>query len=107
MISRTHFITAFLTLAITLWPCQITPLQAGDAIDAHQPYSAIKLKSVIWDGEMVFIVSALYKTKTLRVWVPIPPSDNAQARQSSAFETFPVDVKPQIGTEPVFGNTFA
>ncbi len=82
-------------------------LRAGDAVDINQPYSATMSKPVLWDGELVFVVTAPYKTKRLRVWVPVPPSDGVQEVRLSEFSTFPVDVKPQIDAEPVFGNRFA
>lgn len=107
MIPRIYPIPAFVTLAITLLSGVTTPLQASDVGDANQADSAATSKSVVWDGELVFVVTAPYKTKTLRVWVPIPPSDTAQDVRLSQFETFPVDVKPPIGTESVFGNSFA
>ncbi|HQZ64062.1 MAG TPA: transglutaminase domain-containing protein [Planctomycetaceae bacterium] len=85
----------------------MTQLRGGDAVDINQPYSATMSKPVLWDGELVFVVTAPYKTKLLRVWVPVPPSDGVQDVRLSEFSTFPVDVKPQIDTEPVFGNRFA
>jgi transglutaminase-like putative cysteine protease len=107
MISRNYPMPEFIALAITLLSGFIPPLQASDAVDANQANSAAKSKSVIWDGELIFVVTAPHKTKMLRIWVPIPPSDTAQDVRLSQFETFPVDVKPQVGTETVFGNSFA
>ncbi len=75
--------------------------------DPHQPYSATKSATVTHDAELMVTVTAPYKAKLLRVWMPIPPSDSTQALLSSTFETFPVKVEPQIATEPVFGNKFA
>ncbi len=101
------FIQTFVALATALLFASITPMYASDAVDANQPYSADKSNPVVWDGELVFVVTAPYKTKTLRIWVPIPPSDTAQNVRLSQFETFPVDVQPHVGIESVFGNTFA
>ena len=75
--------------------------------DVKQPCSAAKSKPVVWDGELVFILTAPSQTKLLRVWIPIPPSDTVQDVRLTDLTTFPVDVKPQLGTEAVFGNTFA
>ncbi|MBC7964585.1 MAG: transglutaminase domain-containing protein, partial [Fuerstia sp.] len=82
-------------------------VQAGDVLDVNQSCSAKKSNPVVWDGELVFALTAPYQTKRLRVWVPIPPSDTVQSVLLTDFTTFPVDVKPQLGTEEVFGNTFA
>ena len=83
------------------------PAVAAEPHDVNQPYSAERSNPVVWDGELVVTVTAPYKTKLLRVWIPIPPSDNVQEVQRSELSAFPVDVKPQINTEPVFGNRFA
>ncbi|MCE9529019.1 MAG: transglutaminase-like domain-containing protein [Planctomycetales bacterium] len=53
------------------------------------------------------IVSPPYKAKVLKVWIPVPPSNNAQIVKASEFSTFPLDVKPKIGTEKTYGNQFA
>ena len=81
--------------------------RAADPLDPNQPYSATASNPVTHSAELVMTVTAPYKTKLLRVWVPIPPTDNVQQLVSSEFSTFPVEVKPQIASESVFGNTFA
>ena len=82
-------------------------LQASDVPDVKQSCSAVPSRPVVWDGELVLTVTAPAQTKLLRVWVPIPPSDTVQDVQLTDLTTFPADVKPQFGTEEVFGNTFA
>ncbi len=82
-------------------------VHAADPLDPNQPYTATTSSPVEHSAELMVTVTAPYKTKLLRVWVPIPPSDNVQALLSSEFETFPVSVTPQIAAEPVFGNKFA
>lgn len=82
-------------------------LQASDVPDAKQSCSAVKSEPVVWDGELVFVLTAPGQTKLLRVWVPIPPNDTVQDVRLTELTTFPVDMKPQLGTEEVFGNTFA
>ncbi len=83
------------------------PVHAGDVPDVKQSCSAVKSNPVVWDGELVFALTAPWQTKQLRVWVPIPPSDTVQNVLLTEFTTFPVDVTPELGTEEVFGNTFA
>lgn len=82
-------------------------VQADELINVSQPYSAELSNPVEWDGELIFTITAPYKTKLLRVWIPVPPSDVVQQVRSTEFSTYPVDVKPRIETEATFGNTFA
>jgi transglutaminase-like putative cysteine protease len=53
------------------------------------------------------VVTAPQGTKMLTVWVPVPPSDDAQTVSDLKWDTFPATVKPTLHTEAVFGNTFA
>ncbi len=39
--------------------------------------------------------------------MPVPQSDTGQEVSGSEITTFPMDVKPQMGTEKEFGNKFA
>ena len=80
---------------------------AAEPLDPAQPYSATASNPVTHEAELLVTVTAPYKTKLLRVWMPIPPSDNVQQLLSSEFSTFPVEIKPQIASERLFGNKFA
>lgn len=71
------------------------------------PYQAERTSPVTYDVDFSVIVTAPYKTKKLKVWLPIPPSDFAQEVSSSQFSTFPTEVKPTFATEEVYGNRFA
>ncbi len=99
---------SFTTFVMCATAC-LTAIPAGAAEpqDVNQPYMAERSDPVVWDGELIVTVTAPYKTKLLRVWIPIPPSDAVQEVQRSELSTFPVDVKPQISSERVFGNRFA
>ncbi len=79
----------------------------GVPLDPALAYRAEMRSPVTWDVELTFVVTPPHGTKTLRVWVPVPPTDSAQTIEGSAFETYPDAVAPRIETEPVFGNTFA
>ena len=96
-----------LTLICAL--CFVSPLRADDSpkLDPRQPYSAERRNPVTYDVEFVVTVTAPYKTKKLRVWLPIPPSDQGQELLSTELTTFPDAVKPQIADEALFGNRFA
>jgi transglutaminase-like putative cysteine protease len=92
-------------LALGVW---LLPLGARAAEpDPAQPYTATRTNPVAYDIDFRAVVTAPQNTKKLRVWVPIPPSDRGQEVTAGTFTTFPTEVKPKVGTEPVFGNTFA
>lgn len=46
-------------------------------------------------------------TKRLRVWLPLPPSDQCQTISERRLDTFPRSIEPTIESEPEFGNSFA
>lgn len=89
----------------------LTPisLQAADdaALDPDQPYVARRSNPVVYDLDYCVIVTAPYKTKLLRVWMPLPQSDFGQEVTELETTTFPQTVEPQIGTEEQFQNRFA
>ena len=98
-----------LSLGIVCWLSLSGASRADDPLklDPQQPYSAERSNPVTNDVEFQVIVTAPYKTKSLRVWLPIPPSDRGQELSSSELSTFPETIKPQIANEPLFGNRFA
>jgi len=83
------------------------PHSFAAAPDVNQAYSAERSNPVTYDAELLITITAPYKAQQLRVWLPIPPSNFGQEVLSTEVETFPESVKPQFGTEPVFGNQFA
>lgn len=90
--------------------CGSASLAYGDdsvRLDPTQPYLAKRSNPVAYDVEFQVVVTAPYKTKQLRVWLPIPISDAGQEVLSSELTTFPESVTPQIADEPLFGNRFA
>lgn len=80
---------------------------AAPSLDPTQPYHATRSEPVTYDVDFRAVVTAPYKTKLLRVWLPLPPTDAAQEVTSRELKTFPQEVSPRIATEPVFGNRFA
>ncbi len=79
----------------------------AESLSPQQPYSAERRNPVDYRVEIVVAVTAPYKTKLLRVWLPIPPSDRGQELLSSELSSFPDEIRPQLGDEPLFGNRFA
>ncbi len=76
-------------------------------LDPSQPYQGEKRNAVQYEADFSIIVTAPHKTKVLKVWLPIPPSDAVQTVTTTSLSSFPQQVEPKIGSEPVFGNRFA
>lgn len=105
--NRSNMLRELLLTALLL----VAAVGASNAADLPltptQPYSAECSNPVTYDAHLQLIVTAPYKTKQLRVWLPIPQSDHGQEVLASELSTFPESVKPTISTEPLFGNRFA
>ena len=97
---KTIFLMAFIALSGVAHAADDTP-------NPQQAYTAERSNAVTYDSELQVVVTAPSKTRLLRVWMPIPSSDRGQELISTEFSTFPESVKPQIATEPLFGNRFA
>lgn len=76
-------------------------------LDPQQPYQGVQSKRVTYDVDCSIVVTAPAGTRRLAVWIPIPPSDNAQQVSHSEFSTFPIELQPQRSREARFGNEFA
>tara|TARA_R110002111_G_scaffold185031_3_gene250898 strand:+ start:21503 stop:22696 length:1194 start_codon:yes stop_codon:yes gene_type:complete len=105
--SRSPLITVILVTALL----PLSPSHAQTLPDVSltpdAPYIAQKSEPVTHSIEFSIVVTPPYHCKVLKVWVPVPQSDFAQEIQNSQFSTFPNDVKPQINSEPLYGNRFA
>jgi transglutaminase-like putative cysteine protease len=92
-------------------PILILALAAGappaPPLDPAQQYTAARSEPVSYDVEFKAVVTAPQGTKTLRVWVPVPPDDRGQQVTGSEWDAFPTGARPSFHTEPVFGNRFA
>jgi transglutaminase-like putative cysteine protease len=75
--------------------------------DPNLPYQARRCDPVSYDVDFRAVITAPYHTRRLRVWLPLPQSDGGQEVQEVSLSTFPAEVTPRIGAEPVFGNRFA
>jgi transglutaminase-like putative cysteine protease len=80
---------------------------AAPAVDPARPTVAQRSNPVTYQVDLRAVVTPPAKTKKLRVWMPVPPSDDVQTVSGSRFETWPLTATPAIATEPVYGNTFA
>ncbi len=76
-------------------------------LDPRLDYQAERSKPVTWQIDFSVVVTPPYGTEVLRVWLPLAPSDAGQQVTEGEFSTFPLEVEPQLGAEPMFGNRFA
>ena len=113
MHSPTEVILAMqrLILALGLWLLIVLPLpgqQSPLPLDPTQAYRPVLMgEAVTYDVEFVVAVTAPEHTQKLKVWLPIPPSDNVQAVKSREINVFPDAQEPTFATENVYGNRFA
>lgn len=77
------------------------------APDPQLPCQAERSNPVTYDVDFSAVVMAPGKAKVMKVWMPVPPSNSCQEVTDEEFTTFPMEVKPVISAEPVFGNRFA
>lgn len=80
---------------------------SGVELDPAAPCTAEQGPPLAHEVDFRAVVTPPHHTRLLRVWVPIPPSDDTQTLEASAFETWPMAVEPLIATEPLYGNRFA
>lgn len=71
------------------------------------PCQGILSDPVTYQVDLSAVVTPPYKCKVLKVWMPVPPSDNVQQVSDSRFTTFPMKVEPRIAAEKTYGNSFA
>ncbi len=79
----------------------------NSALDPSSAYKAERSNPVTYDVDFSAVVTAPYKTKVFKVWLPLPQSDFGQEVAETELTAFPMAVEPKIGAEKVFGNTFA
>jgi transglutaminase-like putative cysteine protease len=85
------------------------PAENGQAVALNPdlPYRARKTSPVTYNVDFCVVVTAPYHTKVLKVWLPLPQTDNGQEVEEKDLRTFPMKVAARIGKEPTFGNRFA
>jgi transglutaminase-like putative cysteine protease len=95
-------------LAVVGWP-SLAPAAKLDpkALDPQLPYQAQRSNPVTYDVDFSVVVTPPYHTGTLKVWLPMPQNDPGQEVTEGSLTSFPMEVKPTVGIEKVFGNKFA
>jgi len=76
-------------------------------LDPRVPYQAARSNAVTYDVDFSVVVTPPYKTKKLRVWLPMPTSDAAQEVSETRLTSFPMAAESQVASEEVYGNRFA
>lgn len=71
------------------------------------PYRAERRDPITHAVDFSVVVTPPYHCKVLRIWLPLAQSDFAQQVSDIRLDTFPEQVAPEIGVEPVYGNKFA
>jgi len=94
-------------IALALWPGATAADNAEPRLDPDLPYQAVKSNPVTYEVDFRVIVTPPYHAKTLKVWLPMPQSDSAQEVEEGELNSFPMEVKPKVAKEAVFGNKFA
>lgn len=76
-------------------------------LDPAAPYRGVRSSPVTYQVDLSAIVTPPAGTKLLEVWMPIPPSDEAQQVSGRELSAFPTKIEPRLDTEKLFGNRFA
>jgi transglutaminase-like putative cysteine protease len=78
-----------------------------EELSPERPYTALRSDPVAHEVDFSVIVTPPYHCEVLKVWLPLPQSDEAQEISDRRLSTFPECVEPEIAAEPVYGNRFA
>jgi transglutaminase-like putative cysteine protease len=103
---------ALLPMAVMLFSSPLseglaTATEPATPLRPEQDYTGERSKLVKYDVDFSVVVTPPYHAKVLNVWVPLPQSDAGQEIRDRRITTFPMQVEPEIATEPVYGNEFA
>jgi len=99
--------TRFLLLCWVTSMCVPALAAEQSTLDPDAPYQAVRSNPVTYKVDFRVVVTAPYKTKVLKVWLPLPESDYGQEVTEGELTPFPVKVEPSIAKEEMFGNKFA
>lgn len=105
-----RILTALLLLAcycLPLSPAAEPGLWSGGSLSPKLASQATKSRAATYRVDFRVAISAPANTRTLRVWLPLPPSNDSQTVSDRQIDSFPRTVSPSIESEAEFGNTFA
>ena len=98
-----HFLFAICLLVLHSLPA---PAQETN-LRPDLPCQGAKSSPVTYQVDLAAVVTPPYQCKVLKIWMPIPTSDDVQEVSLSTLSTFPMKVEPKIGREKTYGNQFA
>jgi transglutaminase-like putative cysteine protease len=102
-------ISRFLTAAVfaAAIATSLSAEEPAPKLDVDAPSQAERSDPITHDVDFSVVVTPPYDCKLLRIWLPLPPSDETQEVKNSFFTAFPDKVEMQVAQEPVYGNRFA
>ena len=106
-IGKNRWVVVFFGALVTCCPSVRTAFGDTQASDDDSTTGPAISNSATFEVDFRVVVTAPYKTRQLKIWLPIPQSDEFQTIESSKISTFPVEVEPSISKESKFGNQFA
>jgi transglutaminase-like putative cysteine protease len=97
----------FLVLTLTMVLATFSTGAEPSSLRVDLPCQAKRSDPIVHQVDFSIVVTPPYHCHLLKVWVPLPPSDEAQQISNSRLTTRPLKVEPRVETEPVYGNRFA
>jgi len=104
---RSLLLVGLVVLFALAGACGEGPAAPAARLDPAAPCHARRASPVSYEVVFAVTVTPPYGCKVLKVWLPLPPSDATQEVHRGPISTFPMNVQPRIGVEPVYGNQFA
>ncbi|MEJ5343165.1 MAG: hypothetical protein WHT09_16580 [Thermogutta sp.] len=81
--------TRFLLLCWVTSMCVPALAAEQSTLDPDAPYQAVRSNPVTYKVDFRVVVTAPYKTKVLKVWLPLAQSDYGHEVTEGAFTPFP------------------
>lgn len=81
--------------------------RTSNLLSPSQDYAGERRNPVEYELDFSVVVTPPYHAKVLKVWLPLPSTNAGQKIHDRSLSTFPMQVEPQIGREPLYGNQFA
>lgn len=101
----TVFLLGWLCLPVS--PAAEPGFSSLETLSPEIASQATKSRTATYRVDFRVAITAPANTKKLRVWLPLPPSDDCQSISDRRIDTLPRSVRPTIESEADFGNTFA
>lgn len=96
-----------LAAVLAILPAVVFAGDAAKTFHPDDPSAATKSRPVTHEVDFRVVVTPPHGCKVLKVWLPLPVSNENQQIADRNLSTFPQQVEAKIASEPKFGNTFA